>query len=249
MDLNSDMGEAFGMYRMGDDEALLDVVSSANVACGFHAGDPQVMAKTVRGAVERDVVVGAHVSYPDLVGFGRRPMAATPAEVTADVIYQLGALDGVARTCGSRVRYVKPHGALYNTMAVDGATAQAVVDAVAAYDKGLPVLTLPGSVLVDIARRAGVTPVLECFADRAYTPEGKLVPRGTPGAVISDEDEVLERSALMATADTVRAVDGTEVRLGAATMCLHSDTPGAAKLAAAIRARLEAAGVTIQAFA
>jgi UPF0271 protein len=248
MDLNSDMGEGFGMYRLGDDQALLKVVTSANIACGFHAGDPQIMIRTVQGAVDRGVHVGAHVSYRDLVGFGRRNIDATPAEITADVLYQLGALAAVARSCGTTVRYVKPHGALYNTMATHRPTAEAVVAAVRAYDSTLPILTLPGSVLIDAARDADVTAITECFADRAYTPEGRLVPRRQPGAVLADDDTVVKRAVRMATDGTVEAVDGTSIDLHAATMCVHSDTPGAADLARRIRNALDSAGVTVAPF-
>ncbi len=248
MDLNSDMGEGFGIYRLGDDDALLEVVTSANIACGFHAGDPQIMTSTVQAAARRDVHIGGHVSYRDLVGFGRRALDASPAEITADVIYQLGALAGVARACGTSVRYVKPHGALYNTMAVHRPTAEAVVAAVRTYDRSLPILTLPGSELIDAARAAGVTPLTECFADRAYTPDGRLVSRRQPGAVLSDEDTVVARAVEMAAEGTLVAIDGTRIKVDAVSMCVHSDTPGAAKLAHRIRDGLEAAGVTVGPF-
>lgn len=248
MDLNSDMGEGFGIYQLGDDQALLDVVTSANIACGFHAGDPQTMIRTVQGAAERGVHVGAHVSYRDLIGFGRRNIDATPAEITADILYQLGALAAVARSCGTAVRYVKPHGALYNTMATHRPTAEAVVAAVRDYDPALPILTLPGSVLIDAARDAGVTAITECFADRAYTSEGRLVPRRQPGAVLTDDDTVVKRALRMATDGTVEAVDGTPIDIHAASMCVHSDTPGAAHLARRIRDALDNAGVTVAAF-
>ncbi|MGH9106747.1 MAG: LamB/YcsF family protein [Acidimicrobiales bacterium] len=248
IDLNSDLGEAFGVYRLGDDDEILAVVSSANIACGFHGGDPQVMARTVRSAVERGVAIGAHVSYPDLVGFGRRDMDVAPEELTWDVVYQIGALDGVARAIGARVRYVKPHGALYNRIAVDESQAAAVVGAIAAYDRGLPLLTLPGSAAVAAAEVAGVATVAECFADRAYTAEGRLVPRGEPGAVVHDEGAVVARAVEMATHGTVKSAEGPAVRVEARSICLHGDTPGAASLAAKIRAGLEAAGVTVRAF-
>jgi UPF0271 protein len=248
VDLNSDMGEAFGVYRLADDEALLDFVTSANVACGFHAGDPETMIRTVEGAVRRGVRVGAHPSYRDLVGFGRRALDATPAEITADIIYQIGALDGVARACSTRVSYVKPHGALYNTMTVHQPTAQAVVAAVRAYDPSMPVLTLPGSAVIDAAAAAGVTALCECFADRAYTPEGRLVPRRQDGAVLVDEDAVVSRAVEMATAGTVEAIDGSRIEVHAASMCLHSDTPGAVALARRIRHALDMADVEVTPF-
>jgi len=248
VDLNSDMGEAFGAYRMGDDEALLDIVTSASVACGFHAGDPVVMTRTVSAAADRGVTVGAHVSYPDLVGFGRRSLAVTPAELTADVLYQLGALDGIARACGTRVRYVKAHGALYNDIAGSEQLAAAVLAAISAYDGSLPLLTLPGSVAMRAAGRQGLRAVGECFADRAYTAEGGLVPRSGAGAVITDGAEVVGRAVRMATDGLVIAADGTELELDVASICVHGDTPGAVELAGRVRAGLAAAGVPVAAF-
>ncbi len=249
IDLNSDLGEGFGVYRLGDDEEILAVVSSANVACGFHGGDPQVMARTVRTAVEKGVVIGAHVSYPDRAGFGRRYMDMTPEELTWDIVYQIGALDGIARAAGGRVRYVKPHGALYNRIAVDPTQAAAVIDAIVAYDRNLPVLTLPGSAVIAAAADSGATTVTECFADRAYTSEGHLVPRSRPGAVIHDPAAVASRAVQLAREGTVTSIDGTPVKVGARSMCLHSDTPGAAILAVTIRAALGDAGVPIVPFA
>lgn len=249
IDLNSDLGEAFGIYRLGDDEQILTAVSSANVACGFHGGDPQVMARTVRAAAERNVVIGAHVSYPDRVGFGRRNMELTRDELIWDVVYQIGALDGVARTAGTRVRYVKPHGALYNRIAVDEKQAKAVVEGIAAYDPTLTLLTLPHSAAMEAAATAGLPSVSECFADRAYTAAGQLVSRNQAGAVIADEAAVVSRAVQFATDGTVISIDGVTVATGARSMCLHSDTPGAGNLAAKIRAALKASGVEIAAFA
>ncbi|MGH9062763.1 MAG: LamB/YcsF family protein [Acidimicrobiales bacterium] len=248
IDLNSDLGEGSGAYRLGDDEQILGVVSSANVACGFHGGDPQVMARTVRTAAGRGVVLGAHVSYPDRAGFGRRDLDVAPDDLVADVVYQIGALAGIARIAGSRVRYVKPHGALYNRIAVDEVQARAVVEGIAAYDRSLALLTLPGSVAMRLADAAGVPTVAECFADRAYTSDGRLVPRREPGAVIDDEAAVVARAIQMATDGTVRSVDGRTVRVGARSICLHSDTPGAGRLAGRIRAGLEGAGVVVAPF-
>ena len=248
IDLNADLGESFGAYTMGDDAALLDVVTSANVACGFHAGDPMVMTRTVRTAARRGVVVGAHVGYRDLHGFGRRAVAMTPAELTADVLYQLGALDGIARANGTRVAYVKAHGALYNTAAVDAVVAAALVDAVRAFDASLPLLTLPGSEVLRACADAGVRGVAECFADRAYDPDGRLVSRSAPGAVIHDVEAVVKRAVEMATAGTVTAVDGTTVHLAAESMCVHGDTPGSAALTSAVRAGLRDAGVELRPF-
>ena len=194
MDLNSDLGESFGAWRMGDDEAILRVVTSANVACGFHAGDPAGILATVRAAVAQGVTIGAHVAYPDLVGFGRRNMDVTSAELQADVMYQIGALQGLATAAGTRVRYVKPHGALYNTIAHDERQAKAVIAAVRAVDPTLVLVALAGAPLVQWARDAGLTVVGEAFADRAYTPEGTLVSRREKGAVLHDATLVAQRT-------------------------------------------------------
>ena len=249
IDLNADLGEGFGVWRLGDDEALLDVVSSANVACGFHAGDPVTMRRVCAGAVAAGVAVGAQVSYRDLAGFGRRFVDVPAAELTADVLYQLAALDGIARTAGTRVRYVKPHGALYNAVVTHEQQARAVVDAVLAYDPSLPLLGLPGSRLLRLAADAGLGTVAEGFADRGYTPEGTLVPRSEPGALVHDEAAVAERVVRMATEGTVVAVDGTLVDVPVASVCLHGDTPGAVRLARAVRSALTAAGVRLAPFA
>lgn len=248
VDLNSDLGEGFGAWSLGDDLALLDVVTSANVACGFHAGDPRTMERTVAAAAERGVVIGAQVSYPDLVGFGRRQMEVAPADLSADVLYQLGALEAFARVAGTVVRYVKPHGALYNRTVVDPVQAGAVAAAIRLYDPSLPVLTLPGSALARAAQAAGVPVVAEGFADRAYTAEGQLVPRAEPGAVVDDEGEVVRRAVRMVVDGRVEAHAGGEVELRVASLCVHGDTPGAARLAQAVREGLEAAGVSLQAF-
>jgi UPF0271 protein len=249
VDLNSDLGEGYGPWTLGDDLALLEVVTSANIACGFHAGDPRTMERTVAAAVEAGVVIGAQVSYPDLVGFGRRAMEVAPADLSADVLYQLGALEAFARVAGTEVRYVKPHGALYNRTVVDQGQAAAVVDAVRLYDSSLPVLVLPGSALARAAHAAGVPVVAEGFADRAYTASGGLVPRAEPGAVVTDEVEVVARAVRMVTEGRVAAHGGGDVSLKVASLCVHGDTPGAARLARAVRDGLEAAGVALQAFA
>jgi 5-oxoprolinase (ATP-hydrolysing) subunit A len=249
LDLNSDLGEGYGRWALGDDAALLDVVTSANVACGFHAGDPATIDRTVRAAVERGVSIGAQVSYPDLAGFGRREMDVAPADLTADVLYQLGALEAFARAAGSRVRYVKPHGALYNRIVRDPVQAAAVVEAVRRYDPALPLLTLPGSAAMDAAREAGVPAVAEGFADRAYTADGGLVSRREPGAVVHDPERVAARALVMATEHRVEAVDGTQVAVEVRSLCVHGDTPGAVDLARQVRAALEQAGVTLEPFA
>jgi 5-oxoprolinase (ATP-hydrolysing) subunit A len=248
IDLNADLGEGFGVWRLGDDDALLDVVSSANVACGFHAGDPLTMRRVCGRAAAAGVAVGAQVSYRDLAGFGRRFIDVEPAELAADVLYQLAALDGVARAAGTRVSYVKPHGALYNAAVAHEGQAQAVVDAVLAFDRRLPLLGLPGSALLRAAEAAGMRPVPEGFADRGYTPDGRLVPRREPGALVEDPAAVAERAVRMATDGVVTAVDGSRLLMPVESVCVHGDTPGAAQLARAVRAALTEAGVTVRPF-
>ena len=249
MDLNSDVGESFGSWSMGDDAAVFRSVSSANVACGFHAGDPSVMAQTCRDAVAAAVTVGAHVAYRDLAGFGRRFLDCSPTELADDVLYQMGALEAVARAAGTRVSYVKPHGALYNTIAHHESHAQAVVDAVRAFGGDLPLLLLPGSVALAKAERAGLRAVTEAFADRGYTPDGRLVSRREEGAVLHDAAQVTERMVRLAQDGTLTAVDGSTVRIAAESICVHGDTPGAAAMAAEVRRGLEDAGITIRSFA
>jgi UPF0271 protein len=242
------MGEGFGRWELGDDQAMLATVSSANVACGFHAGDPETMLRTVAGAHERGVAVGAHVSYRDLAGFGRRYVDASPAELAGDVLYQLGALAGVARAVGATVRYVKPHGALYNTIARDERHGRAVLDAVVRYDPGLVVVGLAGSPFLGWAREAGLTAVAEAFADRGYTPDGALVSRREPGAVLHDVEQVTERMVDLARTGTLEAIDGTRIAVEAESICVHSDSPGAVAIARAVRSGLEAAGVAVRPF-
>lgn len=249
IDLNSDMGESFGRWKLGDDEALLTVVSSANIACGFHAGDPSVMRRTLANAAANDVAVGAHVAYRDLAGFGRRYVDVAPAELTADVMYQLAALEGMAKAAGTRVHYVKPHGALYNRIVADETQAKAVVEAMRAIDPALALLTLPGSAVGRVAEAAGLRVFREAFADRAYTPDGTLVSRRLPGAVIADPDAVAARVSRMVTDGTVEAIDGTVVPIRADSVCVHGDSPAAVALAEAVRARLAADGVAIRPFA
>jgi UPF0271 protein len=251
MDLNADLGEGFGIWRLGDDAALLDVVTSANVACGFHAGDPMIMKTTCEAAVARGVRIGAQVSYRDLAGFGRRAMDVPSAELAAEILYQLAALDGIARSCGGRVSYVKPHGALYNRIVADGEQAAAVASAVAAYDRSLPILTLPGSALFDLTdpSSTGLNIVAECYADRAYTAQGTLVPRSSPDAVVRDPAEVTARAVRMAMDHEVVAVDGSVVMVEARSICVHGDTPGAVDLARSVRTALTEAGVHLTPFA
>ena len=249
IDLNSDLGEGFGVWRLGDDAALLDIVSSANAACGFHAGDPSIMRSVAAAAVQRGVAVGAQVSYRDLHGFGRRHMDVARTELIDDVLYQIGALEAFCRVAGGRVRYVKPHGALYNTCVVNEDQAGAVVSAVREYDPGLPVLGLPGSALLRAAEAAGLRAVPEGFADRNYTPEGHLVPRSRPDALVTEPDVVLQRSVQMAEDGTVVAVDGSRLHLPIRSLCVHGDTPGAVDLARRVRSGLEAAGLPPTPFA
>jgi UPF0271 protein len=249
VDLNSDLGEGFGVWTLGDDDALLEVVSSANVACGFHAGDPDILRRVCAVAASRGVVIGAQVGYHDLAGFGRRSIDVEPASLVNDVLYQIGALDAFARVAGTRVRYVKPHGALYNRAVRDEQQARAVVEAVALYDRTLPVLGLPGSALLRLAAEAGLTPVEEAFADRGYTPQSTLVPRNQPGALLHDPAEVADRVVRMITAGQVTSVDGKDVPVSARSVCVHGDSPGAVAMAVAVRQALLDAGVEIRAFA
>ncbi|MCQ4041951.1 LamB/YcsF family protein [Streptantibioticus rubrisoli] len=248
IDLNADLGEGFGRWPLTDDEALLSAVTSANVACGYHAGDPATMRRVCALAAERGVRIGAQVSYRDLAGFGRRAMDVPPEELAAEVAYQIGALEVFARAAGARVAYVKPHGALYNRTVSDAEQAAAVVEGVQLAG-GLPVLGLPGSQLLAAARSAGLTAVPEAFADRAYTGRGTLVPRREPGAVLLDPDAIVERSLGIARHGSVRSVSGAPVAVRARSLCLHGDTPGAAALAARVRSELLAAGVELGAFA
>ncbi|MBK7722038.1 MAG: LamB/YcsF family protein [Austwickia sp.] len=248
VDLNADLGESFGTWRLGDDAAMLDIVTSANVACGFHAGDPLTLEETCTQAAARGVRIGAQVGYRDLAGFGRRFIDATPRELTADVLYQLGALDGMCRAAGTSVSYLKPHGALYNTVVHHQEQAAAVVEAVLRYDDRLPVLGLPGSVFLSTAERAGLTVVREAFADRGYTPQGTLVSRREPGALLHDPQEVAARMVRLVTEGVLTAVDGSDVPVQAESICTHGDSPGAVEMARAVRAALTAAGVDILAF-
>lgn len=248
MDINSDLGEGYGAWAMGDDAAMLGIVSSANIACGFHAGDPLTILSTLREAGARGVAVGAHVSYPDRVGFGRRRMDVAPAELTADVIYQIGALQGLAAAAGTRVRYVKPHGALYNTIADDAVQADAVIAGIRAVDPDLILMALAGAPILGRARAAGLRVVAEAFADRAYTPTGALVSRREPGAVLHDPDLVAARMVRLATEGVIEAADGSALRLRADSICVHGDSPAAVQMAARIRERLAAEGVAIRSF-
>jgi UPF0271 protein len=249
VDLNSDLGEGFGQWTLGDDDALLGVVTSANVACGFHAGDPVILRRVCDRAAAAGVAVGAQVGYRDLAGFGRRFVDVEPDALTQDVLYQVGALEAFARVAGTRVRYVKPHGALYNAIVAHEEQAAAVVRAVAEYDRTLPVLGLPGSAWLRLAGEAGLTTVAEAFADRAYTPEGTLVSRRLPGAVLHDAGEIAARCVAMATGEPVTDVEGGSLSLAPASICVHGDTPGAVDIARRVRAALTGAGVDLAPFA
>jgi UPF0271 protein len=249
IDLNSDVGESFGAWTLGDDEAMLRVVTSANVACGFHAGDPSTLRAVCTTAVANGVRIGAQVSYPDLVGFGRRFLDMSESELRDAVLYQLGALDAFAQVGGSEVAYVKPHGALYHAAAENEAIARAVVEAAAEYDPSLAVLGLPGSRLLEAAERADLEAVPEAFADRAYRPDGRLVSRSESGALVVDPEAVAARAVRMALDGEVEAIDGTVITVSARSLCIHGDTPGAAELAAVTRAALEDAGVGVYPFA
>jgi UPF0271 protein len=249
VDLNSDLGEGFGQWTLGDDDALLGVVTSANVACGFHASDAAIMRRVCERAVETGVAIGAQVGYRDLAGFGRRFIDVEPDALTQDVIYQIGALEAFARVAGSRVRYVKPHGALYNAIVHHEEQAAAVVRAIVDYDRTLPVMGLPGSAWLRLAEEAGLTVVLEAFADRAYTPEGTLVSRRLPGAVLHDPAEIASRCVAMAKGEPVQDVEGGSLTLTPQSICVHGDTAGAVEIARQVRAALTEAGVTLAPFA
>ena len=243
IDLNCDMGESFGMYKMGLDEEVIKYISSANIACGFHASDPMWMRRTVRLAEEHDVAVGAHPSFPDLVGFGRRNMAVAPEEVKADLIYQIGALQAFTRA--KRLQHVKPHGAMYNQAVADEALARAICEAVLEVDPSMILVALAGSRWVAIAEEMGLRVGREVFADRALNPNGTLVSRSTPGAVIHDVAEVAERGLTMVIKGRATAITGDEIDVQADSLCIHGDTPDAVEMAATLRRELEGAGVSI----
>ncbi len=250
VDLNADLGESFGAWSLGDDEALIACVSSANVACGFHAGDPRVIDRTVALAARAGVAVGAHPGYPDLRGFGRREIDADPAEVEADVLYQAGAVAAFARSHGVRLTHVKPHGALYNQAAGDEALARAVARAVARLGRELTLVGLAGSSAMQAAAQAeGLRFAAEAFVDRAYDAQGRLVPRSRPGALIHDPAEAAARAVRLARDGVVLSIDGAALELRAETLCLHGDSPHALALARAVREALESAGVRVEALA
>ncbi|MBV8862528.1 MAG: LamB/YcsF family protein [Mycobacterium sp.] len=248
IDLNADLGEGFGVWRLGDDEAMLRIVTSANVACGFHAGNPADLLDVCRLAGECGVRIGAQVSYRDLAGFGRRFMDVTPEDLLGDVVYQVGALGGLAQAAGASVSYVKPHGALYNTIVTNRQQAAAVAEAVHLVDADLPVLGLTGSVFFEEARRRGLRTVAEAFADRAYRPDGQLVSRREPDAVLHDPAAIAERVVTMVTTGQLTAVDGSTIEVHVESVCVHGDSPGAVQIATAVRDGLKAGGIDVKAF-
>ncbi len=245
IDLNCDMGESFGAWRMGDDERMMAHITSANIACGFHAGDPLVMQKTVRLAVESGVGIGAHPGFPDLVGFGRRNLQTAPGEIRAMMIYQIGALSAFAQAEGARIQHVKPHGALYNLAADSEAIAHEVVEAVFSVNPEWILVTQPGCVLAEMAERKGLRVAREVFPDRAYLENGRLAPRSMPGAVIHDLDTVKNRIVRLIREGVLEAITGKPISLQADTLCIHGDTPGAVDLAALIRRELVQAGIAV----
>ena len=245
VDLNCDMGESFGRWQLGADAGVMPHISSANIACGAHAGDTDVMRQTIRLAVEHGVSCGAHPGFADLAGFGRREIPTAPREAGDLVLYQLGALSAIAGAEGVRLRHVKAHGALYNMAARDRALADAIAAAVAGFDRGLVFFGLAGSGMLDAGKNAGLEVAAEGFADRSYEPDGSLTPRSLPGSVIHDVDEVVARAARMVREGRVRARNGADIPLHVDTLCVHGDTPGADRLAASLRAGLVAAGVRI----
>jgi UPF0271 protein len=248
IDLNADLGEGFGVWRLGDDDAMLQVVTSANVACGFHAGDPAGLLRVCRTAAERGVRIGAQVSYRDLAGFGRRFIDVATEDLIADIVYQIGALQGIAAAAGSTVSYVKPHGALYNTIVTNREQAAAVAAAVHLVDATLPVLGMAGSAFFDEAARLGLRTVAEAFADRAYRPDGQLLSRREPGAVLHDPVEIAQRVVTMVTSGRVTAIDGAQIAVSAESICVHGDSPGAVQSATSVLDQLKAAGTDIRAF-
>jgi UPF0271 protein len=249
VDLNADLGEGFGRYRLTSDPAVLALVTSANVACGFHAGDPVIMRETVTEAARRGVAVGAHPGYPDRLGFGRRHLDATPQECAAYVLYQVGALQAVCRAAGIRLRYVKPHGALYTRAARDAAVADAIARAVREADPTLVLLGLAGSELLRAAERAGIAAAAEAFVDRSYEPDGSLTPRDRHDALLDDPAHCADRAVRMVLDHMVLARDGTVLEVTPDSLCVHGDGPAAVQILAATRERLLAAGVTLAPFA
>lgn len=245
IDLNADLGESFGRYTLGMDEKIMEVISSANIACGFHAGDPMVMERTVRLAAEAGIAIGAHPGFPDLMGFGRRNMAVSPEEARAYILYQLGALDAFLRPMGIRMRHVKPHGALYNMAAADEQLARAICGAVKDFDPELRLVGLSGSLLIRAAEETGLRAISEVFADRSYEADGSLVSRRKPGAIISDEREALRRVIRMVKEGKVKAINGEEIAIRAESVCVHGDGEKALLFAKSIREALTANDIQV----
>jgi UPF0271 protein len=248
VDLNADVGESYGAYVVGDDDALFASLTSASVAAGFHAGDPRVLRRTIRLARQHGVSIGAHPGFPDLAGFGRREMHLSTDDAEDMVLYQIAAVAGVAQSEGVRLQHVKPHGALYNMAAADPGLAAAIARAVRAFDASLILYGLPGSALLEAGRAAGLRVAAEAFADRAYQRDGTLAPRSMSRSVITEASAVVPRAIRMVAEGVVTAIDGTTVPIAAETLCVHGDTPGAGKLAASLRSGLEAAGITVASF-
>lgn len=248
IDLNADLGESYGAWKMGADASLLDVVTSANIATGFHAGDPLTLLRTIGLAASRGVSIGAHLGYRDRDGFGRRFIDVDPDELHAETVYQLGAVRAACRLNGTTLNYVKPHGALYHAITVNRPQAEALVSAIFAFDPGLPLLGLPNTIATELARERGLPTRVEAFADRAYAADGTLIPRGQPGAVLRDPDEVAERVVRLVSTGNVLAADGSSVPVRADSICVHGDSPNAVAMATAIRQALVAAGIELRAF-
>ncbi|MGH8216731.1 MAG: LamB/YcsF family protein [Rhodanobacteraceae bacterium] len=245
IDLNADLGESFGAWRMGDDAGVMPWITSANIACGFHAGDALTMQRTVALCIEHGVAIGAHPSLPDLQGFGRREMRIPTDEVYAQTLYQIGALHALAKACGGRLHHVKPHGALYNMAARDPVLATAIATAVRDFDPMLILVGLAGSVLVEAGRDAGLPVAGEGFCDRRYRSDGSLTPRSEAGAVIDEPDAAVAQALSIATSGEAVAIDGTRIQIAADTLCVHGDRAGAGGLAKALRLALEGAGIQI----
>lgn len=247
IDINSDLGESFGSYKTGNDAEVMKYITSANIACGFHAGDPVVMEKTIRLALENKVAIGAHPGYPDLMGFGRRKMDLTPEEVKAYVFYQVAALKAMTESLGGKLQHVKAHGALYNEAAENDSVARAIAEAVLQLDPGLIFVGLANSNMLEVAKKMGLKTAAEVFADRAYTNFGTLVPRSQPGAVIHDPKICNDRVLQMIKEHTVEAINGSKIPIDASTICIHGDNPAAIELARSLRDHLEKNGIEIQA--
>ncbi len=249
IDLNCDMGESFGAYSIGADEMLMPLITSANIACGFHAGDPRVMQRTVQLAVQHGVAIGAHPGFRDLEGFGRRVIDATPDEIESDVLYQIGALDAFARAAGKKLMHVKAHGALYNLAAAKPAIARAIARAVVSFDSSLVFVGLAGSSMLDVARELGLRVAREGFCDRAYTPDGKLMSRREPGSLIDDPQRAARQALQMVIEQTVDASNGEKIPMHVDTLCIHGDSPNAPAIARAVREMLEKNGVSVRSLA